>query len=312
MASATALLQEIQLRLGEVRDELGPVIATQFATAVGTAGKSLVGTPNTHQHPMALGTAAMVQNISLGTSSGGHLPYFARADHQHYFNFGATFGVQVSNVSIATSTVGVDSAVSHADHVHYLIPGQTASMAAIGIANDAGVSTHIARIDHTHGGNVNYAATATMCNVSMAAADAGTHTTVARGDHIHLLAAAATATLCNVSWAAGDAGTHASVARGDHVHRLPAGTRTMVQATRTTSTVYTNNGTGPMYIGISLALSTPGAEGAHLQVGGTDVAHGDANANVHFFIMGIANAGEEYLLTATGGAHIDHWMEYGF
>ena len=85
-----------------------------------------------------------------------------------------------------------------------------------------------------------------------------------------------------------------------------------VMATRTTSTVYLNGGSGPMWLGISLALSAPGTYGARLQIGAGYVARGDASANKYFFLMGIVNPGEQYILTATGGANIGYWMEYGF
>ena len=67
-----------------------------------------------------------------------------------------------------------------------------------------------------------------------------------------------------------------------------------------------------MWIGISVCLSLPAANGAQLQIGGTTVARGDGGAAVRFFIGGIANPTEEYLLTASGGAYIEHWVEYGF
>lgn len=85
-----------------------------------------------------------------------------------------------------------------------------------------------------------------------------------------------------------------------------------VMATRTTSTVYENHGSGPMWVGISLALSAPGALGAQLQIGGVTVARGDNVANKYFYLMGIVQPTERYLLTATGGVNVGQWVEFGF
>jgi hypothetical protein len=90
------------------------------------------------------------------------------------------------------------------------------------------------------------------------------------------------------------------------------GTNFAAAANRTKSTLYTNNGVGPMLIGISLSLSSPGTQGAKIQVGGVDVVRVDGTADKYFFIMGIANPGQQYLLTATGGVDIKCWNEYGF
>ncbi len=150
-------------------------------------------------------------------------------------------------------------------------------------------------------------------NISYATSTAGVADTFTRGDHVHFASAIAFGTTVqNVSWLTSTAGIQSAAAAEDHVHLLPVGTNAAVAGARTTSQTYTNNGTGPMFIMISLALSLPAADGAHLEIGGVDVAHGDGPANVHFFIMGIANPNQEYLLTATGGANIQHWTEYSF
>lgn len=327
---------------------VGTKLVVQYATSVGSVGSSLLAAPESHTHAYAMASGGMIQPVSTSTSTAGVQTYFTRGDHVHFFDFAGKYANFASNVSLSTSTGGVSSSVSRGDHVHYLAPGTTAEVKTAGSVNDGGVSSKVARIDHVHAftqitGLVNYAATANIQavdavadagvltavargdhvhNIAFAAtatilaaagvADAGTHTTVARGDHVHNLPFAATATLCNVAWSAGEAGTATDVARGDHVHRILPGTRGMMSGSRTTSTIYTNNGSGPMYIGISMSLSAPGANGAHLQIGGTDVAHCDGGIGVDFFLMGIANPGEEYLLTATGGVNIDHWMEYAF
>jgi hypothetical protein len=66
-----------------------------------------------------------------------------------------------------------------------------------------------------------------------------------------------------------------------------------------------------MWIGISVGMSSVPADGVHLEIAGVDVAHADAALGNSVFLMGIANPTEGYLLTCTGGAHIDHWIEYG-
>lgn len=98
---------------------------------------------------------------------------------------------------------------------------------------------------------------------------------------------------------------------GESTDILQKGTRVMAPG-RATSLYYFNSGSGPMFIGISLALSAPGVLGAQLQIGGATVARGDNVANKYFYLMGIAQAGEQCILTATGGVHIGYWMEYGF
>jgi len=155
----------------------------------------------------------------------------------------------------------------------------------------------------------------TVQDVSFATSTAGYGEGFARGDHVHFAPPGSVpygAQASNISWGTSTAGVAANASRGDHVHRVLPGVRVDSTGARATSQTYTNNGSGPMWVGISLSLSLPAADGAHLEVSGVHIAHGDGAANVHFFLMGVVNPTEQYLLTATGGAHIDHWIEYGF
>ena len=211
---------------------------------------------------------------ATAVGTGGVKPLAARGDHQHPYLMAPKTLIQ--QVNMTTSTAGISDYFPRADHVHFLNPGA--------IIYGAGAS-----------------------NVSLSTSTAGVAANAARGDHVHYLLPATD--ISNASWSTATAGLQSNVARGDHVHIVPHGVNT--QPARTTSVVYTNNGSGPMWVMISLALSLPAADGAHLQVGGVDVAHGDGPVNDHFFIAGIVNPGSSYLLTATGGANIGNWTEYG-
>lgn len=173
----------------------------------------------------------------------------------------------------------------------------------------AGSSELLSRTDHKHGASM--APASVIAPISFTTSSAGISNYFPRGDHQHLLSATLATEVCNVIWSTSTAGTHDIFAREDHVHLLKPGVLS-TPAGRTTSQTYTNNGSGPLFVGISLALSLPAADGAHFQVNGVDIAHGDGPANDHFFLLGIVNPGGQYLLTATGGAHIEHWYEYGF
>ena len=208
---------------------------------------------------------------AVGTAGVSQLA--SKTDHKHP----AAMATAADNISFTTSTAGILDVFARGDHIHFASPG-----------------------------SIPYSPSAS--NVSVETSTGGVANKASRGDHVHYLIPATD--ISNASWAAATAGLQSYVARGDHVHIIPHGLNTQ-PAGRTTSTVYTNNGSGPMWVMISLALSSVVADGAHLQVGGVDVAHGDANPNIHFFIAGIANPGSSYLLTATGGVHIEHWTEYG-
>lgn len=173
-----------------------------------------------------------------------------------------------------------------------------------------GSQEQASRADHQH--HVAVGTASQIADVSLSTSTAGVSIYFPRVDHQHRLALDWGTSITNVSWQTSTGGVSTDLARGDHKHLILPGVRSSAGIVRTTSTPYTNLGSGPMYIGISLALSAPGAQGAHLIINGQDVAHADGVADTHLFIMGIANAGETYLLTASGGAHIEHWVEYGF
>lgn len=223
---------------------------------------------------------------------------------------GQIVGTSVETLrATAVGTAGIKQLASKSDHLHPVALATSAKDCSV-LTSTAGIADVFARGDHIHllsPGAIAYGGVPS--NVSILTSTAGVANNASRGDHVHYLLPAAAAS--NESWATSTAGVASTVSRGDHAHLIPHGTNNDVAATRTTSTLYTNNGSGPMWIGISLSLSAPGANGAHLQIGGLDVAHADAAPNIHFFIMGVANPGSNYLLTATGGAHIEHWCEYG-
>lgn len=198
----------------------------------------------------------------------------SRSDHRHPTYLLAT----VQDVSFATSTAGIAETFSRGDHVHYGTPGA-----------------------------VPYGAYAS--NVSLSTSTGGATDIAARIDHVHYLVPGAGAS--NVSWDAAAAGVAASVSRSDHVHKILPGVRTNYAGVRGTSQTYTNNGSGPLWLNLSVALSLPALDGISLEVSGVSIAHADGNANSHFCLAGVINPTEQYLLTCTGGANIANWIEYG-
>lgn len=173
-----------------------------------------------------------------------------------------------------------------------------------------GVSQLASREDHKHPYQI--APDTLIAPISFTTSTAGVSATFPRGDHQHFANFGPGSQISDVAWSTSTAGNTNQIARADHVHRLKPGVNNSVTGSRTTSVFYTNLGSGPMWIGISASMSAPAADGMHLIVNGIHVAHVDANADVHQFLMGVADPGDSYLLTCSGGANIFHWVEYSF
>lgn len=173
-----------------------------------------------------------------------------------------------------------------------------------------GVSQLASREDHKHPYQI--APDTLIAPISFTTSTAGVSATFPRGDHQHFANFGPGSQISDVAWSTSTAGNTNQIARADHVHRLKPGTWQVVTGSRTTSVLYTNNNSGPMWVSISAAMSSPPADGMHLTINLTDVAHVDGAPDVHLFLMGIVNPGEYYLLTASGGVNIGHWTEYHF
>lgn len=118
-----------------------------------------------------------------------------------------------------------------------------------------------------------------------------------------------------ISWGTSTAGVNSHASRDDHQHLIVPYVFNSLDSglIRTTSVVYTNNGSGPMYVGVSAALASNSTYGIHMVVDGIHVAHQDAKFNAgHFFIGGFVPPGGQYWLTATAAVDIAHWVEYGY
>ena len=188
------------------------------------------------------------------------------------------------------------------------IVGTSVTTARATAVGTAGVSQLASKTDHKHP-----AAMATSAvNVSFITSTAGILDVFARGDHMHFGVQGYASGASDVSLSTSTGGVETDVSRGDHVHylKLPVGVRT--SQSRVAGTVYTNAGSGPLWLFISAAPA--GTATVILNATPPLVLLGESQGLLNGYVQlcGVVKTGESYYLTADTVINVGVWIEYGF
>lgn len=157
--------------------------------------------------------AAPSQTINAGdAASAGSASTGLRSDAQ----FAVATAAAVALTPSTTDAEGVSTSLARADHTHSLATAAPSANLTASTANGAGTAASFARSDHSHAITANVAAGTISPN---AVAAVGTSAALARADHTHAIATATASTISGTN----TEGSSTSFARADHNHALGSG-----------------------------------------------------------------------------------------